>query len=47
MSIATCEKYIDLINEFPPRLIESEADFIAVQKVVDDLLDAGQLGSDR
>jgi HTH-type transcriptional regulator / antitoxin HigA len=47
MPIATCEKYIDLINEFPPRPIESEADFIAVQKVVDDLLDAGQLGSDR
>jgi HTH-type transcriptional regulator / antitoxin HigA len=47
MPIATWEKYIDLVNEFPPRPIESEEDFIAVQKVVDDLLDAGQLSSDR
>jgi HTH-type transcriptional regulator / antitoxin HigA len=47
MPISTCEKYIDLVNEFPPHPIESEADFIAVQKVVDDLLDAGQLSSDR
>jgi HTH-type transcriptional regulator / antitoxin HigA len=44
MSIATCEKYIDLVNEFPPC---PEADFIAVQKVIDDLLDAGQISSDR
>jgi HTH-type transcriptional regulator / antitoxin HigA len=47
MSIAKCEKYVDLVNEFPPRPIESAADFVAVQKVVDELLDAGELGSDR
>jgi HTH-type transcriptional regulator / antitoxin HigA len=47
MSIATCEKYVDLVNEFPPRLIESEADFIAVQQVVDTLLDAGQLSAEQ
>jgi HTH-type transcriptional regulator / antitoxin HigA len=47
MPIAECEKYIDLVNEFPPRPIRSKADFIAVQKVVDALLDAGQLSSDR
>jgi HTH-type transcriptional regulator / antitoxin HigA len=47
MPITTCEKYIDLVNEFPPCPIESEADFIAIQKVVDKLLDAGQLGADR
>jgi HTH-type transcriptional regulator / antitoxin HigA len=47
MPIAECEKYIDLVNEFPPRRIKSEEDFIAVQKVVDTLLDMGQLSSDR
>lgn len=47
MPIAECEKYIDLVNEFPPRPIRSEEDFIAVQKVVDALLDVGQLSSDR
>jgi HTH-type transcriptional regulator / antitoxin HigA len=47
MPIAECEKYIDLINEFPPRPIRSKEDFIAVQKVVDALLDAGQLSADR
>jgi HTH-type transcriptional regulator / antitoxin HigA len=47
MPIAECEKYIDLVNEFPPRPIRSEEDFVAVQKVVDALLDAGQLSADR
>jgi HTH-type transcriptional regulator / antitoxin HigA len=47
MSIAACEKYIDLVNEFPPRPIRSEEDFIAVQKVVDALLDADRISSDR
>ena len=47
MPIAECEKYIDLVNEFPPRPIRSEEDFVAVQRVVDALLDAGQLSSDR
>ncbi len=47
MPIAEWEKYIDLVNEFPPRPIRSEEDFVAVQKVVDTLLDAGQLSSDR
>lgn len=47
MPIAECEKYIDLVNEFPPRPIRSEEDFIAVQRVVDVLLDAGQLSADR
>lgn len=47
MPIAECEKYIDLINEFPPRPIRSAEDFIAVQQVVDTLLDAGQMSADR
>jgi HTH-type transcriptional regulator / antitoxin HigA len=47
MPIANCEKYIDLVNEFPPHLIESEADFIAVQAVVDNLLDAEELNAEQ
>ena len=47
MTIAKCEKYIDLVNQFPPRLIESEAEFIAVQQVVDTLLDASQLSVEQ
>jgi HTH-type transcriptional regulator / antitoxin HigA len=47
MPIAECEKYIDLLNEFPPRPIRSEDDFKAVQKVIDTLLDADQISADR
>ncbi len=47
MPIVKCEKYVDLVNEFPPRLIESEVDFIAVQEVVDTLLDAGQISAEQ
>lgn len=47
MPIAKCQKYVDLVNEFPPRPIESEADFIAIQQVVDTLLDAGQLSAEQ
>jgi HTH-type transcriptional regulator / antitoxin HigA len=47
MPIAKCEKYLDLVNEFPPRPIESEADFIAVQEVIDTLLDLEQLSADQ
>lgn len=47
MTIAKCERYIDLVNQFPPRLIESEAEFIAVQQVVDTLLDESQLSVEQ
>jgi HTH-type transcriptional regulator / antitoxin HigA len=47
MPIAECEKYIDLLNEFPPRPIRSEDDFKAVQKVIDTLLDADLISADR
>jgi HTH-type transcriptional regulator / antitoxin HigA len=47
MLIATSEKYINLVNQFPPHLIESEADFVAVQQVVDTLLDVGQLSIEQ
>jgi HTH-type transcriptional regulator / antitoxin HigA len=47
MLIVEREKYIDLLNEFPPRPIKSEKDLIAIQKVVDALLDAKKLSSDQ
>ncbi len=47
MPIAKSKEYVDLVNEFPPYLIESEADFIAVQQVVDTLLDASQLSIEQ
>lgn len=33
------DSYINLLQQFPPRPIKSEAEFIAAQKVVDTLLD--------
>jgi HTH-type transcriptional regulator / antitoxin HigA len=47
MLITEREKYVDLLNEFPPRPIKSEQEFTAIQKVVDVLLDAKQLSSDQ
>ena len=47
MPIAKSKEYVNLVNEFPPYLIESEADFIAVQHVVDTLLDASQLSIEQ
>lgn len=47
MMITERKKYVDLLNEFPPRPISSEQEFIAVQKVVDTLLDAEQLSTDQ
>ena len=46
MPIAECATYIDLLNEFPPRPIRSDRDLIAVQKIVDTLIDAEQLNPD-
>lgn len=47
MLITERSKYLDLLNEFPPRPIKSNNDFIAVQKVIDALLDAEQLSPDQ
>jgi HTH-type transcriptional regulator / antitoxin HigA len=47
MLILDREKYIDLLNAFPPRPIKSRKDFSAIQKVVDALLDAKKLSSDQ
>jgi HTH-type transcriptional regulator / antitoxin HigA len=47
MLITEREKYVDLLNEFPPRPIRSEQELIAIQKVVDALLDAKKLSTDQ
>ncbi|PZO39391.1 MAG: transcriptional regulator [Pseudanabaena frigida] len=41
------KSYIDLLLEFPPRPIHSEEDLDAVQKVVYDLIDRGNLSTDE
>jgi HTH-type transcriptional regulator / antitoxin HigA len=35
--------YIELLKNFPPRPINSEADLLAVQKVIDNLIDSGEI----
>lgn len=39
--------YIELLQKFPPRPIKSEADFLAVQKVIDTLLDSGEITPEK
>jgi HTH-type transcriptional regulator / antitoxin HigA len=43
--LATTEsdRYIELLQQFPPRPIKSEEEFLAVQDVMDRLLDADQM----
>lgn len=41
------EPYLQLLKQFPPRPIKSEADLEAVQTVIDELLDAEQLTADQ
>jgi HTH-type transcriptional regulator/antitoxin HigA len=41
------KSYIDLLISFPPRLIRSEEDLDAVQKVVYDLIDRGNLSAEE
>jgi HTH-type transcriptional regulator / antitoxin HigA len=47
MLITEREKYVDLLNEFPPRPIRSESEFKAIQQIVDALLDAKRLSADQ
>jgi HTH-type transcriptional regulator / antitoxin HigA len=47
MLITEREKYVDLLNEFPPRPIRSESEFQAIQQIVDALLDAKRLSADQ
>lgn len=39
--------YIDLLNTFPPRPIASEEELLATQKVIDSLIDRGELTIDE
>ena len=39
--------YIELLTSFPPRPITSEEDLIATQKVIDSLIDKGELTPDE
>jgi HTH-type transcriptional regulator / antitoxin HigA len=41
------DSYIDLLQKFPPRPIKSEAELLAVQEIIDTLLDSGDLTSDQ
>ena len=41
------KSYIELLAEFPPRPIHSQADLDAVQKVVYELIDRGKLNADE
>jgi HTH-type transcriptional regulator/antitoxin HigA len=39
--------YIELLQKFPPRPIKSEAEFLAVQEVIDTLLDSGEITPEK
>jgi HTH-type transcriptional regulator/antitoxin HigA len=43
----SADRYIELLKSFPPRLIKSEEELIATQKVIDSLLDKPELTSDE
>lgn len=39
--------YIELLKKFPPRPIKSEVEFLAVQEVIDALLDSGEITPEK
>jgi HTH-type transcriptional regulator/antitoxin HigA len=39
--------YIELLQKFPPRPIKSEAELLAVQEVIDTLLDSGEITPEK
>lgn len=39
--------YIELLRKFPPRPIKSEVEFLAVQEVIDALLDSGEMTPEK
>lgn len=47
MSTTTPDRYVELLVQFPPRAIASEADLLATQAVIDRLLDAKSLTSEE
>lgn len=47
MFITASDSYLELLQKFPPRPIKSEAELIAVQEVIDVLLDSGEITPDK
>ncbi|AFZ23963.1 putative transcription regulator containing HTH domain [Cylindrospermum stagnale PCC 7417] len=45
--IRNTNAYIELLKSFPPRPITSEEEFFATQKVIDSLIDKGELTQDE
>jgi HTH-type transcriptional regulator / antitoxin HigA len=39
--------YLELLNLFPPRIIKTEEDYLATQKVIDSLIDQDELNQDE
>ena len=39
--------YLELLQKFPPRPIKSEEDLLAVQEVIDTLLDSGEMTPEK
>ncbi|MEX0271323.1 type II toxin-antitoxin system HigA family antitoxin [Leptolyngbyaceae cyanobacterium UHCC 1019] len=47
MFTAEPNTYIELLKKFPPRPIKSEKELLAVQEVIDSLLDSREMTSDK
>ncbi len=47
LGIPNINAYIELLKSFPPRPITSEEELIATQKVIDSLIDKGELTLDE
>jgi HTH-type transcriptional regulator/antitoxin HigA len=41
------DNYMDLLKRFPPRPIKTEADLLATQKMIDVLLDSGEMTPEK
>lgn len=47
MTLGTPNTYIELLTNFPPRPITAESELLATQKVIDSLIDKGELTPDE
>lgn len=47
MFTAESDSYIELLRQFPPRPIKSEAELVAMQEVIDALLDSGRITPEK
>jgi len=45
--LKSSSSYIELLKAFPPRPIHSDAEFLAIQNVIDSLIDRGELTPDE